>query len=156
MVDQSARKGGCEGRMPGPCLLRNAPRHRRGKGANRRTEKSGWPEESHFRNFSPALVRLAARAAAREGYEAASEDLLALAGISIEGRKIHRLVNQLGSAVAAALEEGQNQDPKTIPIMNIAIDATGVPMVAEELLGRAGKQEDGSSKTHEVKLGCVF
>jgi hypothetical protein len=36
--------------------------------------------------FSPGLVRLCARAAAREGYEAASQDLLALAGIKIEGR----------------------------------------------------------------------
>src|SRR5258708_13036144 len=43
-------------------------------------------------SFSPALVRLATRAAAKEGYEAASEDLAALAGISIEGHQIHRLV----------------------------------------------------------------
>ena len=29
-------------------------------------------------------------------------------------------------------------------------------MMAEEVQGRAGKQEDGSAKTREVKLGCVF
>jgi hypothetical protein len=107
-------------------------------------------------SFSPALVRLATRAAAKEGYEAASEDLAALAGIAIEGRQIHRLVNQVGAKVASALEQGQSLDPQAIPVMYVEVDATGVPMVADELAGRKGKQEDGSSKTREAKLGCVF
>ena len=34
--------------------------------------------------------------------------------------------------------------------------APGVPMVPEELEGRVGKQPDGSAKTREVKLGCIF
>jgi hypothetical protein len=107
-------------------------------------------------SFSPALVRLGARAAAREGYEAASQDLAALAGIQIEGRQIHRLVNQVGAKVASALEEGPNIDDKAIPIMYVEVDGTGVPMVADELAGRKGKQEDGTAKTREVKLGAVF
>ena len=107
-------------------------------------------------SFSPALVRLAARAAAREGYEAASEDLAALAGISIEGRQIHRLVHRVGPQLAVALQEGQASQAEVIPILYVEVDGTGVPMVAEELAGRKGKQEDGSSKTREVKLGCVF
>jgi len=107
-------------------------------------------------SFSPALVRLAARAAAREGYQAASEDLAALAGIAIEGRQIHRLVNQVGPKVDGALKEGPEKDPQAIPVMYVEVDATGVPMVADELAGRKGKQEDGSSKTREAKLGCVF
>ena len=107
-------------------------------------------------SFSPALVRLAARAAAREGYQAASEDLAALAGIAIEGRQIHRLVNQVGPKVDWALKEGPETDPQVIPVMYVEVDATGVPMVADELAGRKGKQEDGSSKTREAKLGCVF
>jgi hypothetical protein len=36
------------------------------------------------------------------------------------------------------------------------VDGTGVPMVPDELEGRQGKQPDGSAKTREVKLGCVF
>jgi hypothetical protein len=36
------------------------------------------------------------------------------------------------------------------------MDGTGVPMVPWELQGRPGKQPDGSAKTREVKLGCVF
>lgn len=107
-------------------------------------------------SFSPALVRLAARAAAREGYEAASQDLAALAGISIEGRQIHRLVNHVGSKVNSALQEGEISDGAPMAVMYVEVDATGVPMVADELAGRKGKQEDGSSKTREAKLGCVF
>ena len=43
-----------------------------------------------------------------------------------------------------------------IPILYAEVDGTGVPMVAEELAGRPGKQEDGSAKTREVKLGAIF
>jgi hypothetical protein len=107
-------------------------------------------------SFSPALVRLGARAVAREGYQAASEDLAELAGIRIQGRQLHRLVQQVGPRLAAQLEQGVEDDPDPIPIMYIEADATGIPMVAEELAGRPGKQADGSSKTREVKLGCVF
>lgn len=107
-------------------------------------------------SFSPALVRLATRAAAKEGYEGASQDLAELAGVAMEGRQIHRLVNQVGAQVAAALEQGANPDPRAIPVMYVEVDATGVPMVADELAGRKGKQADGSAKTREAKLGCVF
>ncbi|MDA7633575.1 UPF0236 family protein, partial [bacterium] len=107
-------------------------------------------------SFSPALVRLAARAAAREGYEAASEDLAELAHIQIEGRQIHRLVNDVAPQVSVALKEGPIEDPEPIPVVYVEVDGTGVPMVGEELKGRPGKQADGTSKTREVKLGCVF
>jgi hypothetical protein len=40
--------------------------------------------------------------------------------------------------------------------MYVEADGVTVPMVAEELAGRKGKQEDGSAKTREAKLGCVF
>jgi hypothetical protein len=92
-------------------------------------------------SFSPALVRLACRAA--------SADLAALAAIQIEGRQIHRLVNAIAPQLSAQLEQGQNTDPRAIPILYVEVDATGVPMVAEELAGRQGKQPDGSSKTYQ-------
>jgi hypothetical protein len=102
------------------------------------------------------LVRLAARAAAKEGYESASEDLLAQAGVSLDGRQIQRLVNLVAPGVAAQLEEASDTPAAPIPILYAEVDGTGVPMVAEELAGRAGKQEDGSAKTREVKLGAIF
>jgi uncharacterized protein UPF0236 len=107
-------------------------------------------------SFSPALVRLAARAAAKEGYESASQDLLAQAGVRLEGRQIQRLVNLSAPAVAAQLEQGANMKTEPIPILYAEVDGTGVPMVDEELAGRPGKQEDGSAKTREAKLGAIF
>lgn len=107
-------------------------------------------------SFSPALVRLAARSAAKEGYESASDDLLAQAGVSLDGRQIQRLVNWVAPGVAAQLEEGSNPETNPIPILYAQVDGTGVPMVAEELEGRPGKQEDGSAKTREIKLGAIF
>jgi hypothetical protein len=111
----------------------------------------GWVQ-----SFSPALVRLAARSAAKEGYDSASEDLLVQAGVSLDGRQIQRLVNLVAPAVATQLEQGSNPDTDPIPILYAEVDGTGVPMVAEELAGRSGKQEDGSAKTREVKLGAIF
>ena len=41
---------------------------------------------------------MSTRAAAREGYEAASESLLAQAGVRLEGRQIQRLVTVAATA----------------------------------------------------------
>jgi len=36
------------------------------------------------------------------------------------------------------------------------MDGTGIPVSKTETAGRKGKQENGQSKTREIKLGCVF
>jgi hypothetical protein len=121
------------------------------------TGRAPLDEALGLRNgFSPGLVRLGARAAAREGYEAASQDLLELAEIRLEGRQIQRVVHWVGPEIAAQLAQGQGSVQNPIPTMYIEVDGTGVPMVAEELAGRKGKQPDGTAKTREVKLGAVF
>ena len=106
---------------------------------------------------SPGLVRLASRAAAREGFEAASDDLKELAGIQIDGRQIQRLVAHSGPMIGAQLKLTAPHVPaKPMPICYVEADGTGIPMVTEELEGRKGKQDDGTAKTREVKLGCIF
>jgi Uncharacterised protein family (UPF0236) len=106
---------------------------------------------------SPGLVRLASRAAAREGFEAASDDLKELGGIRLDGRQIQRLVAHSGPLVAAQLKlTGPGVELKPMPICYVEADGTGIPMVARELEGRKGKQDDGTARTREVKLGCVF
>ena len=45
---------------------------------------------------------------------------------------------------------------KSHPKMYVCMDGTGVPMVKQEVIDRHGKGCDGSAKTREVKLGCVF
>ena len=106
---------------------------------------------------SPGLVRLVSRAAAREGFEAASDDLKELAAIQIDGRQIQRLVAQSGPKLAAQLKlTGPDVEARPMPICYVEADGTGIPMVAKELAGRKGRQVDGTAKTREVKLGCVF
>jgi hypothetical protein len=40
--------------------------------------------------------------------------------------------------------------------MYVSADGSGVPMRKEELQGRAGKQADGTAKTRQAYLGCIF
>jgi hypothetical protein len=107
-------------------------------------------------SFSPAVVRLSDRAGAREGYQAASQDLRALAALEIEPRQIQRLVGLSAPAVQKQLEQGAGAGTEPIPVMYVEADGPGVPMRPEELAGRRGQQPDGSAKTREVKLGAVF
>jgi len=107
---------------------------------------------------SPGLVRLVSRAAVRQPYQAASDDLIELAGVVCAARQIQRLVDHSGPKMAAKLQADSSapQEIGPIPILYVEIDATGIPMVAAELKNRRGKQADGSAKTREVKLGAVF
>ena len=43
-----------------------------------------------------------------------------------------------------------------MPVFYIEMDGTGVPVVKAETQGRAGKSQDQSAQTREVKLGSVF
>jgi hypothetical protein len=108
--------------------------------------------------YSPGVIRLFCRAAAREPFEAAAADLKAFCGLAVEGRQIQRVAQIMGPVARSTLEQLPPFTHATgpIPILYVAVDGTGVPMVPEELAGRAGKQPDGSAKTREVKLGCVF
>lgn len=76
--------------------------------------------------------------------------------MTIDGRQIQRLVNLVAPAVATQLAAGPPASATPLPVVYVEVDGTGAPMVAEELVGRAGKQEDGSAQTREVKLGAVF
>jgi hypothetical protein len=48
------------------------------------------------------------------------------------------------------------QTPKTLDAFYIEPDGTGVPVVPHEVEGRKGKQANGTAKTREAKVGCVF
>lgn len=109
-------------------------------------------------SFSPALARLMCQAAARSGsYAAAAADLHRYAGVGLETRNFDRLVNRLAPVLAEAL--ASLPAPAAAPPMTVfytSADGTGVPMRREELAGRAGRQPDGTARTREAKLGCVF
>ena len=116
--------------------------------------------------YSPGVRRLMARAGSQTQFEQAAQDLLCYAGLKIEPREIERVAEEVGRQVEQWLSEHQEQlvhtgvstPPKlhTSTKFYVSFDGTGVPVRKSELIGRRGKQADGSARTREVKLGCVF
>ena len=111
-------------------------------------------------SHTPALARLMCLEGADEtSYEKAQNHLRDTGGIHVSARQIQRLVQQVGTG-AQIWQEREAQQPlpgsKSVPIMYVSGDGSGVPMRKEELEGRAGKQPDGSARTRMAYLGCVF
>ena len=115
--------------------------------------------------YSPGVRRLMARAGSQTQFEQAAEDLLCYAGLELDPREIER-VAEVGRQVEQWLSAEQEQILHTVvapsPALGpkakfyVSFDGTGVPVRKSELVGRRGKQADGSARTREAKLGCVF
>ena len=112
---------------------------------------------------SPGVVRLVARFAFKEPFKEAAADIRETAGIPISAKDVERIAESLGKEMETWMQHErqrlrQGPEPEGPPIerLYIEFDGTGVPMVPEALAGRQGKQPDGSAKTREAKLGCVF
>ena len=115
---------------------------------------------------SPGVQRQVARLGSKEPFREVARDLQELAGIRLSRKDAERVSERIG----AEMEQWQERErmalrfteppppeaPKTIETLYVEFDGTGVPMVPNELAGRKGKQPDGSAKTREAKLGCVF
>jgi hypothetical protein len=116
--------------------------------------------------YSPGVRRLMARAGSQTQFEQAAEDLCCYAGLQVQPREIERVAEEVGRQVEHWLSEQQGQvlksEPAASPALEpkakfyVSFDGTGIPVRKVELLGRRGKQADGSARTREVKLGCVF
>jgi hypothetical protein len=116
--------------------------------------------------MSRGLAKMTARAAAAEPFARGSGLLADLAGVQVSARRMERHAEADGAAAAqvitakaAAVKAGAviPLPPAVLPDkMYIAIDGTGVPVVRAETEGRPGKGEDGTARTREVKLACVF
>ena len=134
------------------CLRRNYYTDGQGRGRAPLDEALGIVE-----GCTPALARLMCRAGAVEHFEAAAESLQEYSGLTINGRRIQRMVHRLGPQMA----QWPRPNPPLCPpppdqVFYVEGDGTGIPVRSEETEGRKGKQEDQSAKTREVKLGCVF
>lgn len=120
------------------------------------------------RGFSPGLRRMMARAGSRTSFAESEEDLREYAGLEVGRKEIERVAEKVGEEIEVWSRETlyrnrpeQARSPasnpeKTLPILYVSFDGTGVPIQRRELKGRKGKQADGTAKTREVKLGCVF
>jgi len=117
--------------------------------------------------YSPGLRRMMARMGGKSAFKEASEDLRICAEVSVTAKAVERVAESVGQDMEewsrrererAVLDYGQQEHPgeKTDETLYVEFDGTGVPMTRRELKGRRGKQPDGSARTREVKLGCVF
>lgn len=115
---------------------------------------------------SPGVQRQVARLGAKEPFREVAKDLRELAGVGLSRKDAERIAEGIGEDLERwdkadrerlrFAEPPAPESPKTIDTLYIEFDGTGVPMVPEEVRGRQGKQPDGSAKTREAKLGCVF
>jgi len=116
--------------------------------------------------YSPGVRRLMARAGSQSQFAQAAADLRCYAGLAVEAREIERVAEEVGHQVEQWLSAQQEQILQAVGTpapaaaseakFYISFDGTGVPVRKSELLGRRGKQADGSARTREAKLGCVF
>jgi hypothetical protein len=114
--------------------------------------------------FSPGICRLMARAGQRDTFKEGRDDLREFAEITVTAKDVERVAEGAGEAVEAwqrseqgRIASGERTDRcEESATLYISYDGTGVPMAPWETEGRKGKQPDGSSRTREAKLGCVF
>lgn len=113
---------------------------------------------------SPGLRRMMARAGSQSTFKEGGEDLRIYAGIRVSPKDLERVAEGIGEEMeewgGAERQRALISAPvplrPTIPVLYVSYDGTGVPMTKVEVVGRKGKQADGSAKTREAKLGCVF
>jgi hypothetical protein len=105
----------------------------------------GWVgSESSLEQGREQLQRRAAREVTPKAVERQAETL----GMEIAARE------QVEIQQARERPWGQVKGPE-IPVLYLEMDGTGVPMVASETEGRAGKEGE-QARTREAKWGCVF
>lgn len=107
--------------------------------------------------YTPALARLICLEGADEpGFDQAERHLAETGGIRVSARQIQRVLQRVGSSAQAWQEREGALGTTDAPVLYVSGDGTGIPMRKEVLAGRRGKQPDGSAKTAQVYLGCVF
>jgi len=107
-------------------------------------------EGSHL---SPGVQRMVGAVGGSVSFEEGSGLLKELAGLVVPPRQVERYAERLGEAAAAFEREVvEAPDLARSDTVYLGQDGTGVPMRAEALQGRAGKQADGGAKTREMKL----
>lgn len=114
---------------------------------------------------SPGVRRMMSRVGQADAFKKGREDLKIYAGITVSAKDVERVAEGVGMEMEAwsktEREELCREDlpegiGKSIPVLYVSYDGTGIPMVKQALAGRRGKQPDGTARTREVKLGCVF
>jgi hypothetical protein len=115
-------------------------------------------------SLSPGVRRMMGRVGAKEPFAQGRADLEELAGVAVPTKQVERVSAQLGAQVEAFCRREREAILSgkvvillpAVPVLYVAIDATGVPAIPRETVGRRGKDATGKAKTREAKIGCVF
>lgn len=108
-------------------------------------------------SLSPAVPRMVGAVGALVSFAEGSALLQELAGVGVDPTAVERTAEALGQAIAADEQAVVEADPPPLPpTLYLGLDGTGIPMRAAALVGRPGKQADGTAKTREVKLCTVW
>jgi Uncharacterised protein family (UPF0236) len=114
---------------------------------------------------SPGVRRMLAVVGADAPFDHGREQMKTLAGLEVTTKAVERTAEAIGAAIAQREEEEIQRTMQLdlpivvgepIPILYVEIDATGIPVVKKETLGRQGKEEGHGARTRGAKLGCVF
>ncbi len=121
----------------------------------------GWCPRDYALGFdgsslSPGVVRMISLVASAESFLEGSKLLSALAAIDVSAKGVERTAKKIGAAIAADEVACVVEKPNPSRTMYVGVDGTGIPMRSGELIGRAGKQPDGTAKTREVKQCVVW
>lgn len=95
-------------------------------------------------------------AAALVSFEESSGLLHELAGVEVSAKQVERAAEMLGAEIAIDERNCVEEMGEAAPTMYLGMDGTGVPMRAQEVADRAGKQPDGSAKTREAKIVTIW
>jgi hypothetical protein len=84
------------------------------------------------------------------------EPLTELPGVTVDAKQVERTAEALGKPIAE--DERVHTEPLdalALPqTLYLGMDGTGIPLRAEELVGRTGKQPDGVAKTGSYTTKC--
>jgi len=115
--------------------------------------------------FSPGVRRMLATVGHEAAFEQGREQMEVLAGLSVTTKAVERTAEVIGADIEVRQQRELQRSLQlelpiplgpAIPVMYVAMDGTGVPVVRRETEGRAGKLEGQPAHTREVKIGCVF
>jgi hypothetical protein len=107
-------------------------------------------------SLTPGVLRMTASVAALVSFEESNSLLHELAGVEVNAKQVERAAEALGAEIADYERICLDRTREIAATMYLGLDGTGVPMRASELVGRNGKQPDGSAKTQEAKVIAIW
>ena len=114
---------------------------------------------------SPGVRRMQAVVGQEVPFDHGRQQLKLLADLDVTTKAVERTAEAIGEDIArrqqAEIQRAMQLDlpvivGRSIPVLYIQIDGTGVPVVKKETVGRQGKTAGQPAHTREAKLGCVF